>query len=110
MPKYRFHSEEEFDYWADLFTTHGLRRYMPFAVFMRDPQRHVREILDQDYRPLLPDQQAVAANVKAGEYDVLEKACDGLETALTELEQSVEELGRNNGRYYERMKHHRVAG
>lgn len=108
MPRRKVLEEAQLEYWADRFVEHGLSRYMTFIAFMRDPDTNWQEIMGGEYRPLLESQAAVAASVEADSERLL-TACDGLEAALDAVEQSVAEMRRNNGRYYERLKHHRVA-
>ncbi|MCO1335334.1 hypothetical protein MO867_13430 [Microbulbifer sp. OS29] len=95
-------NESELEYWGDLFTAHSLHRYLSFQVFIRDPRRHWEDIMGRDYRPLLPAQMSVAERI-----DV---ACQGVENALAKVEGGVKQLRqRNNGHYFEPLKHHQVA-
>ncbi|MCO1336243.1 hypothetical protein MO867_18080 [Microbulbifer sp. OS29] len=95
-------NEEQLEYWGELFTAHNLQRYMQFQVFIRNPLLNWEDIMGRDYRPLLPAQMSAAERIDA--------ACQGIENALAKVEGEVKQLRqRNNGHYFEPLKHHQFA-
>lgn len=109
----------EIEYWAALYERRGLHRYMTFATFMRSPALHV-ERMDgvEGYRPLLPQQQGVAAELDlADECRRMQERREELEDAMRdpELLKTIEELERRvahlrrveNGHPFEPMRHQR---
>lgn len=112
----------EIDHWYEQFERLGIRRYMTFATFMHDPARHVAQFEHHDstegFRPLLPEQTGVLAEVDLQEEclemqqhrEDIERAMrdPSLLGSIRELEQRVAHLRRiENGHPYEPMRHQR---
>lgn len=79
-------TDEELEYWGEVFVAHDYAKHMRFEQFIQNPERHHNRI--QFYRSQGIDPAAVPE-------------------AVARLERDVALMARRNGHAFERLKHHR---
>lgn len=92
-------SDEQLEYWSDIFVQRGFANYMTLPQFLEDPQG-ICERLDgtHGFRPLLLQQRYVAESLRRQTRDLC--------SVIEDLERTVDGLVRKGGHYFEPMKHH----
>lgn len=74
----RLHTDEQLEYWGDVFVINSFNRFMRFDTFMLDPHKNYENL------------QAVKVRVVPRNKTVdLTGCCDGLEAAIDELDTQV---------------------
>lgn len=86
-------SDQDLEYWGDLFVQMGLEKHITFYQFLHSPQWYVHRYSQQKAAPMRGR---------------LHRACEGIEAELARWEEALAAQRRiDNGHVFQPMKHNR---